>query len=64
MKNEAEALTGRPGATYAIPEKLTQQQALQVLIDSAAHTLSKGVFTDPQDVEFINLAISTFKLKK
>lgn len=61
--NEAEAVTGRPGATFEIPDRLTPQQGLQVLIDSALHCVSKGVFDSEYDVQLINLAVDTFKIK-
>jgi hypothetical protein len=59
--NEAEA-TGKPGASFAIPDQLTPQQGLQVLIDSALHCVSKGLFSE-DDAKIIELAIDTFKIK-
>ncbi len=42
-----------------IPEKLTQQQALQVLIEAARVSQSKGIFT-LDDAELVNKAIRAF----
>lgn len=42
-----------------IPEKLTQQQALQVLVDAARVAQSKGIFT-LDDAELVNKAIKAF----
>jgi hypothetical protein len=42
-----------------IPETLTQQQALQVLVDAARISQSKGIFT-LDDAELVNKAIKAF----
>lgn len=42
-----------------IPEKLTHQQALQVLVDAARVAQSKGIFT-LDDAELVNKAIKAF----
>lgn len=42
-----------------IPEQLTQQQALQVLVDAARVAQSKGIFT-LDDAELVNKAIKAF----
>lgn len=42
-----------------IPNELTQQQALQVLVDAARIAQSKGVFT-LDDAELVNKAIRAF----
>ena len=42
-----------------IPEVLTQQQALQVLVDAARVAQSKGIFT-LDDAELVNKAIKAF----
>jgi hypothetical protein len=42
-----------------IPEALTQQQALQVLVDAARVAQSKGIFT-LDDAELVNKAIKAF----
>jgi hypothetical protein len=42
-----------------IPEHLTQQQALQVLVDAARVSQSKGIFT-LDDAELVNKAIKAF----
>lgn len=52
----------KPGATMHIPEKLTPAQGIQVLIDSALHSISKGIFNE-EDTQLIHLAIDTFKIK-
>lgn len=46
-------------APMAIPEKLNQQQALQVLVDAAKVAQSKGIFT-LDDAELVNKAIKAF----
>jgi ribosomal protein S7 len=43
-----------------IPEKLSQQQALQVLVDAARIAQSKGIFT-LDDAELVNKAIKSFQ---
>jgi hypothetical protein len=45
--------------SFVIPEKLTQQQALQILIDAARVSQSKGIFT-LDDAELVNKAIKAF----
>lgn len=45
--------------TAQIPEALTQQQALQVLVDAARVAQSKGIFT-LDDAELVNKAIKAF----
>lgn len=52
-------ITPAPSVTEAIPEKLTNQQALQVLVDAARLAQSKGVYTF-DEAEIINKAIKTF----
>ena len=42
-----------------IPDKLDQQQALQVLVDAARVAQSKGIFT-LDDAELVNKAIKAF----
>lgn len=42
-----------------IPETLTPQQALQVLVDAAKVSQSKGIFT-LDDAELVNKAIKAF----
>ncbi len=54
IKNE----TGAQQATQ-IPEKLTQQQALQVLVDAARISQSKGIFS-LEDAELVSKAIKAF----
>jgi hypothetical protein len=48
-----------PTSLVTIPEKLTQQQALQVLVDAARVAQSKGIFT-LDDAELVNKAIKAF----
>ena len=43
----------------AIPEHLNQQQALQILVDAAKVSQSKGIFT-LDDAELVNKAIKAF----
>jgi len=43
-----------------IPEKLNQQQALQILVDAAKIAQSKGVFS-LDDAELVNKAIKAFQ---
>jgi hypothetical protein len=56
--------TEKPGATMAIPDRLTPQQGIQVLIDVALHAISKGIFENPDDIKVIHLAIDTFRVKE
>ena len=46
----------------AIPEVLTQQQALQVLVDAARAAQAKGIFT-LEDAELVSKAIKAFMPK-
>jgi hypothetical protein len=55
VENEVQS----PVATTQIPEALTQQQALQVLVDAARVAQSKGIFT-LDDAELVNKAIKAF----
>ena len=48
----------QPGPVI-IPEVLTQQQALQALVDAARVSQSKGIFT-LDDAELVNKAIKAF----
>lgn len=48
-----------PPAPVVIPEFLSQQQALQVLVDAARVAQSKGIFT-LDDAELVNKAIKAF----
>lgn len=48
-----------PQAPVQIPETLTPQQALQVLVDAAKVAQSKGIFT-LDDAELVNKAIKAF----
>jgi hypothetical protein len=50
-------------APMEIPETLNQQQALQVLVDAARVSQSKGVFT-LDDAELVNKAIKAFMQPK
>jgi hypothetical protein len=54
-----EAQANPQGQPMPIPEKLTQQQALQVLVDAARIAQSKGLFT-LDDAELVNKAIKAF----
>lgn len=59
---ETNATTESPAPTkqpVPIPEVLTQQQALQVLVDAAKISQSKGVFS-LDDAELVNKAIKAF----
>jgi hypothetical protein len=49
----------QPQGPTAIPETLTQQQALQVLVDAAKIAQSKGAFS-LDDAELVNKAIKAF----
>ena len=46
-------------APMVIPEVLTQQQALQVLVDAARAAQTRGIFT-LDDAELVNKAIKAF----
>jgi hypothetical protein len=61
MMTATEAATPETTAMPAqqIPESLTQQQALQVLVDAARVAQSKGIFT-LDDAELVNKAIKAF----
>ena len=48
-----------PVQPQPIPEKLNQQQALQVLVDAAKISQSKGIFS-LDDAELVNKAIKAF----
>lgn len=64
IKNETaetlqEVQAQSPVQAMPIPEKLSQQQALQVLVDAARIAQSKGIFT-LDDAELVNKAIKAF----
>lgn len=64
IKNETaetlqEVQAQSPVQPMPIPEKLSQQQALQVLVDAARIAQSKGIFT-LDDAELVNKAIKAF----
>jgi hypothetical protein len=56
---EMQELNPQNSQTVQIPEKLNQQQALQVLVDAARIAQSKGIFT-LDDAELVNKAIKAF----
>jgi len=56
MQENAQEMTPQ---SIQIPEKLNQQQALQVLVDAARVAQSKGIFT-LDDAELVNKAIKAF----
>lgn len=56
IKNE---IPVQPKVPAQIPEVLTQQQALQILVDAARVAQSKGIFT-LDDAELVNKAIRAF----
>lgn len=55
----AEEITTNAPAPQVIPDKLTQQQALQVLVDAARVAQSKGIFS-LEDAELVSKAIKAF----
>ena len=59
--NTVENTTGMAATPIAqeIPEKLSQQQALQVLVDAARVAQSKGIFS-LEDAELVSKAIKAF----
>lgn len=61
VENTVENTTGMAAAPIAqeIPEKLSQQQALQVLVDAARVAQSKGIFS-LEDAELVSKAIKAF----
>jgi len=59
MQENAQEMTPQSAQPVQIPEKLTQQQALQVLVDAARVAQSKGIFT-LDDAELVNKAIKAF----
>jgi len=64
MENNMESTAGTIAAApiaQEIPEKLTQQQALQVLVDAARVAQSKGIFS-LEDAELVSKAIKAFVL--
>lgn len=58
-QQNTEAAAQAPQAPVQIPETLTPQQALQVLVDAAKVAQSKGIFT-LDDAELVNKAIKAF----
>jgi hypothetical protein len=58
-QQNTEATAQAPQAPVQIPETLTPQQALQVLVDAAKVAQSKGIFT-LDDAELVNKAIKAF----
>jgi hypothetical protein len=61
VESTVENTNGMAAAPIAqeIPEKLTQQQALQVLVDAARVAQSKGIFS-LEDAELVSKAIKAF----
>lgn len=64
IKNESVEATEttqptQPTQPIEIPAELNQQQALQVLVDAAKVSQSKGIFT-LDDAELVNKAIKAF----
>jgi hypothetical protein len=59
MQETTQEMTPQNVQPAPIPEKLTQQQALQVLVDAARVAQSKGIFT-LDDAELVNKAIKAF----
>lgn len=59
---KSQAIEAQPIMPMAIPEVLTQQQALQVLVDAARAAQTKGIFS-LEDAELISKAIKAFMPK-
>jgi hypothetical protein len=64
IKNAPVPPTGAPAENenvqpIQIPEHLNQQQALQILVDAARVSQSKGIFS-LDDAELVNKAIKAF----
>lgn len=55
----AEEIGTKAPINMEIPERLNQQQALQVLVDAARAAQAKGIFT-LDDAELVNKAIKAF----
>jgi hypothetical protein len=58
----AQDINPEAGVPVQIPAELSQQQALQVLVDAARVAQSKGIFT-LDDAELVNKAIRAFTPK-
>lgn len=59
IDQQAAQTQGNGQGPIEIPEVLTPQQALQVLVDAAKVSQSKGIFT-LDDAELVNKAIKAF----
>ncbi len=65
MENTSKENTGASAAAFnqPIPETLTQNQALSILVQAAVFAQKQGIFA-LEDAEIISKAIRTFVVKK